>query len=180
MCENDKNCASLWYTPCVCIINSYILIVLTHDLTLLSVAGLCVGCCSYIQLYEMRSIIRVFPHRKLDSYKILHIFPVGYHSNWRFVSWQIQVGSISVSLGFCIVYQPPQLHVMYGTHDQSNAKQSAHTEWNNTLNTYRDDKMMPTVRLNYISNHPTTKLAKLHTDQDMIAPTWGKISASVW
>ena len=39
---------------------------------------------------------------------------------------------------------------------------------------------MPTVRLNYISNHPTTKLAKLHTDMDMIAPTWGKISASVW
>ncbi len=69
---------------------------------------------------------------------------------------------------------------MYGSYGQSNAKLSTHTEWNNTLNTYRDDKMMPTVRLNYISNHPTTKLAKLHTDADMIAPTWGKISESVW
>ena len=69
---------------------------------------------------------------------------------------------------------------MYGSQSQYDGSSSANAEWSNTLNTYRDDKTLPTCRLNYISNHPKTKLAKLHTSTDMIAPTWGKISSTVW
>lgn len=61
-----------------------------------------------------------------------------------------------------------------------NKSNSADKEWGQTLNTYRDDNIMPTCRLKYISNHPVTQLANLHTDESMIAPTWGKVSRSVW
>lgn len=53
-------------------------------------------------------------------------------------------------------------------------------DWGNQLNTYRDDRIMPTCRLKYISEHPKTQLANLHSSDSMIAPTWGKVSQSVW
>jgi hypothetical protein len=52
--------------------------------------------------------------------------------------------------------------------------------WTNDISSYRDDRMLPTSRLSYISNHPTTQLANLYSDEYMISPTWGKISSSPW
>ena len=64
----------------------------------------------------------------------------------------------------------------YGSSYNNNGK----SEWGQTMSTYREDNLIPTSRLQYITNHPTTKLAQLYNDGGMIAPTWGKISESVW
>lgn len=61
--------------------------------------------------------------------------------------------------------------------DSSPAAQQA---WGDSISTYREDRTLPTCRLNYITNHPTTQLANLHADESMIAPAWCKISKSVW
>ena len=57
---------------------------------------------------------------------------------------------------------------------------AAQLDWSIATSTYRDDKTLPTVRYNYISHHPTTQLANLHSNKTMIKPTWGKISSTVW
>ena len=64
----------------------------------------------------------------------------------------------------------------YGSSYNNNGK----LEWGQKMSTYREDNLIPTSRLQYITNHPTTKLAQLYNDEGMIAPTWGKISESVW
>jgi hypothetical protein len=66
------------------------------------------------------------------------------------------------------------LSAMINTYAQNN-------EWGTQLSTYRDDRIMgPTCRMKYIVEHPTTQLAILHSNEDMVAPVWGKVSKSVW
>jgi hypothetical protein len=66
------------------------------------------------------------------------------------------------------------LSTMINTHAQNN-------EWGTQLSTYRDDRIMgPTCRMRYIAEHPTTRLASLHSNEEMVAPVWGKVSKSVW
>ena len=49
-----------------------------------------------------------------------------------------------------------------------------------TTYTSREDWILPTSRLEYIKNHPYTQMAKLHSDDKMIAPLWTRITKSAW
>lgn len=41
-----------------------------------------------------------------------------------------------------------------------------------------DFDMLPSSRAEYICNHPTTVIAKLHSDHNKIAPIWSKVSST--
>jgi hypothetical protein len=85
------------------------------------------------------------------------------------------VGSVKISPPLCTVASEwSVLSAMINTYAQNN-------EWGTQLSTYRDDRIMgPTCRMKYIAEHPTTQLAILHSNEDMVAPVWGKVSKSVW